>query len=71
MYKRGTLEPVQSSDWASPIVMVVKSDKMSVRICWNFKQTVNPVARLEHYPIPRLDDLFATYLGRREGFLQG
>ena len=29
----GILEPVQFSDWASPIVPVLKSDKSSVRIC--------------------------------------
>lgn len=42
---------------------VVNSDNMSVKICGNFKQTVNPVARLECYPIPRLDYLFATLAG--------
>ena len=51
---------MQYSDWASPIVTVVKSDKTSVRICGDFKQTVNPVAKLDHYPIPKVDDLFAT-----------
>ena len=65
LVKEGTLEPVQFSDWATPIVTVVKSDKTSVRICGDFKQTVNPVARLDRYPIPRVDDLFATLAGGR------
>ena len=60
LVSEGTLEPVQYSEWASPIVTVVKSDKTSVRICGDFKQTVNPVARLDRYPIPKVDDLFAT-----------
>ena len=63
LIQEGTLEPVQYSERASPIVTVVKSDKMSVRICGNFKQTVHPVARLQHYSIPGLDDLFATLVG--------
>ena len=29
----GILEPIESSDWAAPIVPVIKSDKKSVRIC--------------------------------------
>ena len=60
LVEEGTLEPVQFSDWASPIDTVVKSDKTSVRICGDFNQTVNPVAKLDRYPIPRVDDLFAT-----------
>ena len=45
----GTLEPVQMAEWTSPIVPVVKSDKKSVHICGDFKQTLNPVAKLDKY----------------------
>ena len=58
----GTLEPVQISEWASPIVPVIKPDK-SVRICGDFKQTVNPVSRLDKYPIPKVEDLFVKLTG--------
>ena len=54
----GTLEPVEMSEWASPIVPVVKPDKKSVHICGDFKHTVNPVAKLDRYPIPKVEDLF-------------
>ena len=53
----GTLEPVQTSEWPSPIVPVIKPDK-SVRICGDFKQTVNPVSKLDKYPILKVEDLF-------------
>ena len=59
----GTLEPVQFSDWASPIVPVLKADKSSVRICGDFKQTINPVSKLDRYPIPKIEDLFASLAG--------
>ena len=58
----GILQPVQFSDWATPIVPVLKSDK-SVRICGDFKITVNPVSKLDRYPIPRIEHLFATLGG--------
>ena len=60
---QGTLEPVQMWEWASPIVPVVKPDKKSVRICGDFKQTVNPVAKLDRYPIPKVEDLFVKLTG--------
>ena len=55
----GTLEPVEMSDWAAPMVPVLKSDKTSVRICGDFRLTVNPVSKLDSYPIPKVEDLFA------------
>ena len=59
----GTLVPVEYSDWATPIVAVVKSDRKSVRICGDFKVTVNPVSQLHRYPIPKIEDIFATLEG--------
>ena len=53
----GTLEPVQMAEWAFPIVPFVKSDKKSVRICGDFEQTLNPVAKLDKYPVPKVEDL--------------
>ena len=43
----------------APIVPVLKRDKSSVRICGDFRLTVNPVSKLDAYPIPKVDDLFA------------
>ena len=63
LVSEGTLEPVQTSDWASPIVTVLKPDKVSVRVCGDFKQTVNPISTLDKYPIPKVDDLFSTLSG--------
>lgn len=54
----GVLEPVSVSDWATPIVPVLKKSG-SLRICGDFKVTVNPVLQNEHYPMPLIDDLYA------------
>ena len=58
----GNFKPVQFSEWATPIVPVLIQDR-SVRICGDFKVTVNPVAKLDRYPIPCIEDLLATLGG--------
>ena len=35
----------------------------SVRICGDYKQTVNRATEVEQYPIPRIEDLFASLTG--------
>ena len=52
----GILKPVQLADWAA-IVPVLKQDHSSVHICGDFHQTVNPIAKLDRYPIPKVEDL--------------
>ena len=54
--------PVQYSDWAAPIVPVTKPDK-SVRICGDYKLTVNQYSQVDSYPIPKVEDLFASLNG--------
>ena len=58
----GIITPVQFSEWAAPIVPVVKADG-SIRICGDYKLTLNRVARIETYPIPRVEELFAVLRG--------
>ena len=59
----GIISPVQFSEWAAPIVPVLKSDKKSVRICGDYSVTVNKASKLECYPIPKLDDLLTSLSG--------
>ena len=54
----GIIEPVQFAEWAAPIVPVLKPDG-TARICEDYKLTVNKAAKLDAYPIPRIEDLFA------------
>jgi len=61
----GTLKTVETSEWASPIVSILKPDKVNVHICGDFIQTINPVSSLEKYPIPKIEDLFGTLANRK------
>ncbi len=55
---------MQTAEWAAPIVTVVKKDeKKSIRICGDFKCTVNSASKLDRYPIPKIEDLFASIAG--------
>ena len=56
----GIIEPVQYAEWAAPIEPVLKADGKSLRICGDFKVTVNKASKLDRYPIPKVEDLFAT-----------
>lgn len=60
--KNGIISKVDRSDWAAPIVVVPKKDK-SVRICGDYKVTVNQCIQKEDYPLPNAEDLFATLAG--------
>ena len=62
MQSEGIISPVEFTEWAAPIVPVVKQDG-SVRICGDYKSTVNQVSKLDNYPIPKTEDLLATLGG--------
>lgn len=50
------------SEWATPIVPVLKPDSR-VRICGDYKLTVNKVSPIEQYPIPKMEDMIACLTG--------
>ena len=56
----GVIKPIAFSDWASPIVSVIKSDGKSLRVCADFKETLNPACNMAQYPLPTPEDIFAT-----------
>ena len=60
----GVIKKVESTEWASPIVCVPKRNG-TIRICGDFKVSVNPVLISNPYPLPNAEDLFATLAGGR------
>lgn len=55
----GELIPVERSEWAAPIVVVQKRDG-GVRICGDFKVTINPVICPQVYPLPTPEEMFSA-----------
>ena len=47
----GVIELVEFLEWAAPIVSIVKANG-SLRICGDYKVTVNFASKLDKYPLP-------------------
>ena len=60
--EEGILCHVNHSEWAAPIVPVLKKDG-SIHICGDFKVTINPPLRINQYPLPKPSDLMACLTG--------
>ena len=60
----GVMEKVRYSEWAAPIVPVVKGgDKSSIRICGDYKVTINSALEVDQHPLPNPEELFVTLSG--------
>lgn len=58
----GVYKKVDTSLWATPIVPVAKANQR-VRICGDYKITVNPQLIVDDHPLPTVDELFANMKG--------
>ena len=58
----GIIKRVEFSEWAAPIIPVFKRDG-TIQICGDYKLTVNQAAKLERYPLPKIEDLFTELSG--------
>ena len=62
MEEEGILEPVEKSEWATPLVIVPKSNG-KIRVCGDFKMTINQCIEMKSYPMPTTEDIFARLAG--------
>ncbi|XP_055590200.1 uncharacterized protein K02A2.6-like [Uranotaenia lowii] len=65
LQERGIISPVQFSYWAAPIVVVRKSDNVSVRICGDYSTGLNAALESDRHPLPHPDDIFTALAGAR------
>lgn len=63
LVKDNIIYPVSQSEWATPLVCILKPDGKSVRLCADFKVTLNKFIKNEHYPLPSTEDIFAKLAG--------
>ncbi|XP_033228849.1 uncharacterized protein K02A2.6-like [Belonocnema kinseyi] len=59
LVKLGNLKKVESSEWATPIVPIQRSNG-KIRICGDFKLTLNPHLQITKRPLPMIDDIFVV-----------
>ena len=55
----GILKKVPYSEWSSPVVVVPKADR-TVRLCGDYKVSLNPALEVDKYPLPNLEDMLAS-----------
>ena len=58
----GILTPVE---WSKPLVPVLKPNDQ-VRLCGDFKVTVNPQLHIDQHPLPLIEEIFASLSGGQE-----
>lgn len=58
----GILKPVEHSDYASPVVPVLKKNG-SLRLCADYSVTINKQLIIDQYPLPTVNDLLAKLHG--------
>lgn len=62
LVEQGIYVPVKHSRWATPIVPILKKNG-KMRICGDYKGTLNPVVKWETYPLPTPEQLLARLGG--------
>lgn len=62
MQENGIISPINTSEWATPLVIVPKHDG-SLRLCGDFKITINKHVQKVHHPLPLIEDMFAKMSG--------
>ena len=60
--QQGLWEPVKQSKWAAPLVVAPKPGG-KIRLCGDYRLTVNRVAKGDQYPLPRVEELLTGLVG--------
>lgn len=60
--REGVLRPTSYSEWATPVVPIVKKSG-EIRLCGDYRSTVNESTESDTYPMPTANEVFATIAG--------
>ena len=61
---QGVLEPVTHTEWATPVIPILKPNG-DVRLCGDYKCTINKPLRQDPYPVPAVSQILADPAGGR------
>lgn len=62
LIEQDIITPVNDSDWGTPIVPIPKPDG-EIRICGDYKSTINRFLADFRYPLPRIEEIFVSMQG--------
>ena len=60
----GVITPINSSNWAAPVLLVKKSNGTS-RLCNDYSTGLNAALESDSHPLPLPDDIFSTLNGKQ------
>ncbi|XP_046972866.1 uncharacterized protein LOC124539615 [Vanessa cardui] len=60
--REGVLKPISFSEWATPVVPILKKSG-EVRLCGDYRSTVNEATESDTYPMPTASEVFAIIAG--------
>ena len=63
MVANNELSPVLSSQWATPVIPLRRPGG-AVRLCGDYRVTVNPSLEMAHYPLPHLEEMVSEINGK-------
>ncbi|XP_053605087.1 uncharacterized protein K02A2.6-like [Plodia interpunctella] len=58
----GVLRPTSFANWATPVVPIIKKSG-EIRLCGDYRSTVNEATESDTYPMPTANEVFATIAG--------
>lgn len=58
----GVITKTENSNWGTPLVPVLRENG-SLRLCANYKITINKYLKDVNHPLPRIDDIFTALQG--------
>ncbi|KAG6438794.1 hypothetical protein O3G_MSEX000230 [Manduca sexta] len=58
------IEPVEYAEWGTPVVPVLKPDG-TVRLCGDFRITINKYLQIDHYPLPTINNILMKMQGNK------
>ena len=55
----GVFKPISHAKWAAPLVLILKADKKSIRLCGDYRVTINKAVNADQFPLLKTEDIFS------------